>query len=238
MELHSLIDTLSHRGIKLAAKGNTLEIDAPKGAITTDLKVALASHKLEILRLLHQNNNTVSFRDLPTIVPSPELRYEPFPLNDMQYAFWVGRNGTLELGDVANHGYYEIEGQDLDLERLNWALQQLIERHDMLRATILPDGQQQIQQTVPPYQMKIVDLKGQEADVIGDKLEEIRSRLSHQVVSTDRWPLFEFCATRLDRGRVRLHISYDLQIFDAWSLFRLFDEWFQLYQNPQVELKH
>jgi pyochelin synthetase len=237
MELHSLIDTLSHRGIKLAAKGNTLEIDAPKGAITTDIKVALASHKLEILRLLDQNNNTVSFRDLPTIVPSPELRYEPFPLTDMQYAFWVGRNGTLELGNVANHGYYEIEGQDLDLERLNWALQQLIDRHDMLRATILPDGQQQIQQTVPPYQMKIVDLRGQEADVIGDKLEEIRTRLSHQVVSTDKWPLFEFCATRLNRGRVRLHISYDLQIFDAWSLFRLFDEWFQLYQNPQVELK-
>lgn len=237
MELHSLIDTLSHRGIKLAAKGNTLEIDAPKGAITTDLKVALASHKLEILRLLNQNNNSVSFRDLPTIVPAPELRYEPFPLTDMQYAFWVGRNGTLELGNVANHGYYEIEGQDLDLECLNWALQQLIDRHDMLRATILPDGQQQIQQTVPPYQMKIVDLRGQEADVVGDKLEEIRSRLSHQVVSTDKWPLFEFCATRLDQGRVRLHISYDLQIFDAWSLFRLFDEWFQLYQNPQVELK-
>jgi pyochelin synthetase len=237
MELHSLIDTLSHRGIKLAAKGNALEIDAPKGAITTDIKVALASHKLEILRLLHQNNNTVSFRDLPTIVPAPELRYEPFPLTDMQYAFWVGRNGTLELGNVANHGYYEIEGQDLDLERLNWALQQLIDRHDMLRATILPDGQQQIQPTVPPYQMKIVDLRGQEADAIADKLEEIRSCLSHQVVLTDQWPLFEFCGTRLDRGRVRLHISYDLQIFDAWSLFRLFDEWFQLYQNPQVELK-
>ncbi|MEM9508872.1 MAG: amino acid adenylation domain-containing protein [Cyanobacteria bacterium P01_E01_bin.35] len=237
MDLDSLIDKLSHRGIKLAAKGNTLEIDAPKGAITTDLRNALASHKLELLRLLHQNNNTVSFRDLPTIVPDPELRYEPFPLTDMQYAFWVGRNGTLELGNVANHGYYEIEGQDLDLELLNWALQQLIERHDMLRATILPDGQQQIQQTVPLYQMKIVDLRGQEADVVGDKLEEIRDRLSHQVVATDRWPLFEFCATRLDGGRVRLHISYDLQIFDAWSLFRLFDEWFQLYQNPQVELK-
>ncbi len=31
--------------------------------------------------------------------------------------------------------------------------------------------------------------------------------------------------------------SYDLQIFDAWSLFRLFDEWHQLYENPQVEFE-
>jgi hypothetical protein len=40
----------------------------------------------------------------------------------------------------------------------------------------------------------------------------------------------------LDGGRVRLHISYDLLVFDAWSLFRLFEEWFQLYQNPEVAL--
>ena len=67
MELHSLIDTLSHRGIKLAANGNTLEIDAPKGAMTMELRDALASHKLELLRLLHLNNNTASFQNLPTI---------------------------------------------------------------------------------------------------------------------------------------------------------------------------
>lgn len=47
----------------------------------------------------------------------------------------------------------------------------------------------------------------------------------------DQWPLFDFRATLLHGERVRLHISYDLQVFDAWSLFRLFDEWFQLYQN-------
>ncbi|MEM7760800.1 MAG: amino acid adenylation domain-containing protein [Cyanobacteria bacterium P01_A01_bin.40] len=235
MELHSLINTLSHKGIKLAANGSSLEIDAPKGAITPELRNALANHKPEIIKLLHQNN-TLSPKALPTIVPEPELRYDPFPLTDMQYAFWVGRSGILELGNVANHGYYEIEGQDLDLERLNWALQQLIDRHDMLRAIILPDGQQQVQQTVPPYQMQVVDLRIKDEDVVCQKLQEIRDRLSHQVIPADRWPLFEFCATLLDEGRVRLHISYDLQIFDAWSLFRLFDEWMQLYQEPSLTL--
>jgi pyochelin synthetase len=189
MELHSLIDTLSLKGVKLEVNGNSLEIDAPKGAITLELQNALARHKLEILKLLHQNSKSVSTQGLPTIVPKPELRYEPFPLTDMQYAFWVGRSGILELGNVANHGYYEIEGKDLDLERLNWALQQLIDRHDMLRAIVLPDGQQQIQQSVPPYQMPIVDLRKREADVIREKLQEIRDRLSHQIIPADRWPL-------------------------------------------------
>ncbi|MEM7592627.1 MAG: condensation domain-containing protein [Cyanobacteria bacterium P01_A01_bin.83] len=55
--------------------------------------------------------------------------------------------------------------------------------------------------------------------------------------SADSFPLFDFRVTLLDQERFRLHISYDLQIFDAWSLFRLFDEWHQLYQNPQLELE-
>ncbi|MEQ8973608.1 MAG: amino acid adenylation domain-containing protein [Coleofasciculus sp. C1-SOL-03] len=236
MELHSLLTHLSHQGVKLSAQGSSLEIDAPKGVITPELRNSLAEYKTEILTLLHHNSMSVSSTALPTIVPAPEQRYEPFPLTDMQYAFWVGRSGILELGNVANHGYYEIEGKDLNVEGLNWALQQLIERHDMLRVVVLPDGQQQVQKTVPPYQMKVVDLRGKTENVVGETLADIRDRLSHQVIPADHWPLFEFCATRLDQGRVRLHISYDLQVFDAWSLFRLFDEWVQLYQNPDAAL--
>lgn len=235
MDLHSLLNTLSYKGVKISANGSSLEIDAPKGVITLELRNSLVAYKTEILKLLNQDSVSIS-SIFPTITLAPELRYEPFPLTDMQYAFWVGRSGVLELGNVANHGYYEIEGEDLNLERLNWALQKLIDRHDMLRAVVLPNGQQQVHSYVPPYQMKVVDLRKKNQDIIYEKLEEIRDRLSHQVIPADQWPLFEFCATRLDKGRVRLHISYDLQVFDAWSLFRLFDEWFQLYQNPEVAL--
>ena len=107
----------------------------------------------------------------------------------------------------------------------------------MLRAVVLPDGQQQILETVPPYQIEVLDLRDKDENTISSELTAIRDRLSHQVLPTDRFPLFEFRVTLLNEDRFRLHISYDLQIFDAWSLFRLFDEWFQLYQNPQIEFK-
>lgn len=235
MNLHVLLNTLSNQGVKLAANGDSLAVDAPKGVLTLELRDSLIEHKAEILELLRQNslNPTV----LPIIVPDPNKRYEPFPLTDMQHAFWVGRSGVFELGNVANHGYYEIEGKNLDLERLNGGLQKLIARHDMLRAIVLPGGQQQILATVPPYQIEVLDLRGKDQNEIEFELETIRDRLSHQVLPADRFPLFEFCVTLLDEESFRLHISYDLQIFDAWSLFRLFDEWSQLYQNPQIELQ-
>lgn len=236
MDLHSLLTDLANKGIKLSANAGLLEVDAPKGAITPELRNLLAEYKAELLLLLRQNMMSASSTSLSAIAPALEQRYEPFPLTDMQHAFWVGRSGVLELGNVANHGYYEIECKGLDLERLNWALQKLIERHDMLRAIVLPDGQQQILEQVPPYQIEVLDLTGQEDEAVTSQIEAIRQRMSHQVLPANRWPLFEFQATRLDGQNVRLHFSYDLQIFDAWSMFRFFDEWFQLYQHPESSL--
>lgn len=205
-------------------------VDAPKGTLTQELRELLQKQKAEILALLHQHSVNPPVNDLPVIVPAPESRYEPFPLTDMQHAFWIGRSGVLELGNVSNHGYYEIEGNNLDLERLNSALQKLIERHDMLRAIVLPDGQQQILKDVPPYQIKVLDLRGQDETKIVSQLAAIREEMSHQVLPSDRYPLFDFRVSLLDEF-VRLHISYDLLVFDAWSLFRLFEEWFELYQH-------
>lgn len=235
MNLHLLLQTLSYQGIKLAADGDSLAVDAPKGVLTPELKNSLIEHKAGLLELLRQNNLNPTL--LPIVVPEPDKRYEPFPLTDMQHAFWVGRSGVFELGNVANHGYYEIEGKNLDLDRLNKGLQKLIDRHDMLRAIVLPDGRQQVLATVPPYQIAVLDLRGKDETEIESKLAAIRDRLSHQVLPTDRFPLFEFRVTLLDEERFRLHVSYDLQIFDAWGLFRLFDEWFQLYENPQIQFE-
>src|SRR5258707_590198 len=70
--------------------------------------------------------------ELPQIVPDPEHRYDPFPLTDIQQAYWLGRSAAFKLGGVGIHGYFELNCIDLDLERLNYAWQRTIERHDMM----------------------------------------------------------------------------------------------------------
>jgi pyochelin synthetase len=239
VSLSEILLQLSEQGVKLCtheSDRDQLRILAPKGVLTRELQQAILQQKSKILSLLRQTEIDGGLRELPSIAPCPQQRDQPFPLTDMQHAFWVGRSGVLELGSVSNHGYYEIEGNDLDLERLNRALVKLIARHDMLRAVVLPDGQQLILETVPPYQIEVLDLRDEERVSIDAQLEAIRDRLSHQVLQADRWPLFEFRATLLPEQTVRLHVSYDLLVFDAWSLFLLFEEWFQLYQNPDLFL--
>jgi len=178
----------------------------------------------------------VFVNSLPVITPDPEGRHQPFALTDIQQAYWIGRRKTFELGGVATHIYAEIESVNLDLERFSKAWQQLIDRHEMLRAIVRPDGQQQILEQVPAYQIQVLDLRGQNSQVVSSQMEAVRESLSHQVIPSDRWPLFEIRASVLDERQVRLHFSFDALIADAWSFQILGRELAKLYQNPNETL--
>jgi amino acid adenylation domain-containing protein len=175
-------------------------------------------------------------QNFTTIVPNPDQRYQPFPLTEVQQAYWIGRSETFELGNVSAHIYLEIETNGLDLNKFTQAWQQLIDRHDMLRAIFLPNGQQQILEHVPPYQITTLDLRGQSLAIVESQLQEVRQQLSHQMLPYDQWPLFEIRASLLDNERTRLHFSFDLLICDAQSFQVLFGELAQFYQNPEASL--
>ena len=114
----------------------------------------------------------------------------------MQQAYWVGRSGVFELGHVSTHFYFEIESSHIDIQRLNDALQQMIQRHDILRTIVLPEGQQQVLTEVPLYEINIYDLCGKPSLEIEAKLKSIRDQMSHQILPSDQWPLFEVRASR------------------------------------------
>ncbi|MEE8525224.1 MAG: condensation domain-containing protein, partial [Thermoanaerobaculia bacterium] len=119
--------------------------------------------------------------DLPALVPDPHNRHQPFPLTDIQEAYWIGRSAAFELGNVATHLYLELERDGLDLERLDRAWQRLVERHDMLRAVVNGDGRQQILPEVPPYRIACLDLRGLEAEEAAAEMAKVRREMSHQM---------------------------------------------------------
>ncbi len=173
---------------------------------------------------------------LPAIRPSPEERHQPFPLTDLQQAYWVGRGGTFELGNVSCHGYAEFDSDALDLDRFIRAWHRLIERQHMLRMIVLPDGRQQILELVPPYKIEVLDLRGYDPAEAEAQLAAIRERMSHQVLPAEQWPLFELRVTRLDDRCSRIHLSMDALITDGYSFRILAHEFNQLYAHPEIEL--
>ena len=174
---------------------------------------------------------------LPAVVPAAEERYQPFPLTDIQQAYWIGRGSSFELGGIGCHIYREVDSSGLDLKRFERALRRLIERHEMLRAVFLPDGRQQILGQIPPYTIKVLDLRGQDPLQTDARLEAIRAEMSHQVLPSDRAPLFEIRASRLDEQRTRLHLSFDALISDARSFNIFFEELRQIYEDAGVSFR-
>ncbi|MEE8587676.1 MAG: acyltransferase domain-containing protein, partial [Acidobacteriota bacterium] len=189
-----------------------------------------------IQELRRQEPESRGVPQLPRVQADPESAWEPFPLTDVQRAYWVGRSEKLELGNVATHSYLENDLKGIDLKRYELAWQRLIDRHPMLRVVFLADGRQKTLQKVPPFRLKILDLRGKDPQLVAAKLEEIRQTLSHQMLPTDQWPLFDIRATLLEDGIVRLHKSVDYLVFDAWSAEILAREHNLFYQDPEADL--
>ena len=170
------------------------------------------------------------------VQPDPANRYEPFPLNPIQQAYLIGRSPGLELGGVACQGYDELEVEDWNLERFEAALGKMIERHEMLRCIVLPEGRQRILPSAPKYKVKVDDLRGLSSSQVDTCLDSTRTQMCHDIAGPEQWPLFDIRLSRLDDRRSRLHFRVDLLIADGRSLEIFFRELKQLYDNPEAIL--
>ncbi|MEM9163035.1 MAG: amino acid adenylation domain-containing protein, partial [Cyanobacteria bacterium P01_F01_bin.4] len=170
----------------------------------------------------------------PQIAADLKHRHQPFPLTDIQQAYWLGRAQAFELGNIGTHGYREIDGVGLSVAQIEQALNSLIDRHDMLRAVVNPDGQQQILPQVPRYTIAVTDLRANTPIHAEQQLEALRDRMSHQVFAPGQWPLFQIEAAQLRDRKIRFYVSFDVLIGDAWSFQLLGREMAQLIRGDNL----
>ncbi len=165
--------------------------------------------------------------------PDPDAAHEPFPLTPVQQAYWLGRQSLVELGQVACHLYAELRLRTLDVDRLGAAWDRAIERHPMLRAVIDAEGTQRILAQVPPLHIALADHSRAPLEQAQAAALAVREAMSHQVLPSERWPLFELRVTRVAEHDWRLHLSIDALILDGESIQWLLHEVFELYHGRQ-----
>jgi epothilone synthetase B len=213
---------LAENGALTAVDGSELVLRAPKGVLTRQVREAVAAHKKKLV---------VDCADLPQLRPDPEHVFEPFPLTDIQQAYWLGRNPAFELGGIGIHVYEEIECTNLDPDRLDEAWQKVVARHDMLRAVVTEDGRQRI---LPFTERRISrdDLSSVEPEVQQQRLETWRAHLSHKTYVPELWPMFDIVVCRLDERRHYLIVSIDALNIDMRSFQVIFQDWADYYDRP------
>jgi amino acid adenylation domain-containing protein len=169
--------------------------------------------------------------------PAPDRRYEPFLLNEVQSAYWAGRNSELEWGGVGCYEAVEIDWDGLDPVRFERALNALTQRHEMLRDIIDADGTQRI---LPELQPPLTVYRRESIRDLRAHLESVRAAMAAQVLPLGK-PMFDIRLTELDAEKWRIHFGIDFMITDALSLDIFWQDLFRLYSGetlPALELSY
>ncbi|AFT70785.1 Pyochelin synthetase F [Alloalcanivorax dieselolei B5] len=233
MNANALIEELQGLGVELWAEREQLRFRAPKGVLTEERLAALRSFKTQIVDLLRGAAPD-------TVTADIEGRHEPFPLTEVQEAYLLGRNESFGFGGVACHGYLEAVYPVLDPQLLEDAWNQLIVRHDMLRAEVSADGYQRVLPEVPRYRIAIEDGRDRLPSELERHLQATRSEMDHRLYPIGQWPMFELRLTRT-QGADILHFSLDALVADWASAGILFSELNQLIHGhgnalPELEI--
>ena len=171
------------------------------------------------------------------IVPHTEKRGEPFPMSDMQQAYWIGRDASVSGGGTAMQGYLEILCPCLDVPRFERALERLLARHDMLRAVVTEDGLQKVLSLPLRWPVKIENLSSLSSSEQAARLDSIAREMGETVSDLAVWPQSEIRYSLLNAaGRGHLHMRFDQWAIDGRSFQIVLLELFKIYENPNVEL--
>lgn len=173
---------------------------------------------------------------LETLTPDPANQYEPFALTPVQLAYWVGRKGVVELGNVGAHAYAEITVRNLDVLRFEATLNRMIQRHAALRTIIAADARQRVLEAVPHYRVRCQDLRSLAAEQRPEQLLRLREEMSHQVFDGADWPLFDVRISQAAEHEAIIHCSLDALILDASSTIVLGNEFIEAYIDTEAIL--
>ncbi len=218
-----------------ALGGNSLSairlVNRINGELQCDLKVKDIFERKTIAKLtslVAAGRGTFLYQDYQISQCDKTNLYSPFPLNNVQQSYYLGRMKSFDLSEISTHIYNEFIFDYLDHDKLERAYNQLIMRHPTLR-TVFEDGEQRFLPEVAHYKIDYYSLRNE------DELLALRAKYSHKVYSPDRYPLFDIFLSKY-QGKYLLHVSFDAIIIDMTSFKILFSEWIALYNDENLVL--
>lgn len=136
-KVSDLLSTLRSRKVRLWLDDGQLRFEAPSGAVDENLRAQLKAHKSALVAAFQATASPKA----PRLAADPQRRNVPFPLTELQQAYWVGESGAFAQSAKACYVHH-VAFEALDEAQLRKALRQLQERHEVLRTQFLPDGTQ------------------------------------------------------------------------------------------------
>lgn len=186
---------------------------------------------------LEKRKDTVEdpFIDIKT---DPEGRYEPFPLCSGQETHLMGRSGLFDMTSGSNcYQSFIFKNSGIEfIDKIDFAFQRLIERHDALRIKLINIDEQQVMKEVPKFYCTRMDLRDLDEKEAEKKVQEMHRELVFKIGNPFQWPLFDIVVLILRNNTLVLCMRMDLFIYDFPSRLVITDELFKILKEPDIKL--
>jgi hypothetical protein len=166
--IHEVL-SLTHRlGIKLWVEADRLCYEAPKSALTPELRAQLRMHKAAIMAFLCQENPAVNSES----TPSSSKRYLPPSFAQERFWYYQKFNPTGCFFNVPLG--FRLTGK-LDVAALTRSFNAIIRRHELLRTTLqeVDDSLMQVVAPAATVNMSVMDLQGMPKAVQSDEVKRL-----------------------------------------------------------------
>ncbi len=155
------------------------------------------------------------------------------PATESQKEIWA----SVQMGDAANCAYNESQSLrlkgNLDVEALQSAVQQLVQRHEALRTTFSTDGNTLCILASLKIEIPIIDLSGLEPQEQETKIASILQQEVEQPFDLEHGPLFRSKIVKLQPQEHLAVLTAHHIICDGWSWAVLMPDLGKLYSGLQ-----
>jgi len=222
----SFLAALKQKGISLTVKDDNLQVNAPKGTVTQDILTELKLNKQQIIDLLKQASDSPGQNRI-----SQTDRSGLLPLSFSQQRMWFLTQ--LESDKAVYHVPFVLKIEaSLDIDRLEYAINKIVERHETLRTVFPSNDGTPFQKVLDKYQAVIerIDLSGTPESEDLNKIKSILSKKAAAPFNLSEGPVFRTTIYKLtDNIHILLLVIHGIAA-DGWSAGILFDELNKLYE--------
>ncbi len=234
--MKTIADFLSELGnldIKLwvSNEDGRLRCNAPQGVLTADIRVQLAERKAEIITFLQQGNIHSSIESISLVARDADL-----PLSFAQARLWFlnqleGETATYNIPETLH-----LTGS-LNVAALEMAVQEIVQRHEILRTTFLMVNGSPVQviADTTTVNISVVDWRTDRRAVLSlleESSIEVRRWVKEEIArpfDLSNGPLLRVTVLRLsEQSHVLVLVMHHI-ISDGWSLGIFFQELAALY---------
>ena len=221
----AIVAELAARDIQLQVEDGKLRVNAPRGAVTPELRDLLAARKEDLIALLRDEK-----RAAPASGTIPRLpRTAPLPMSFGQQRMWFITRMAPGRALFNLPLLYRIKGP-LDTAAMQRTLAEIVARHEVLRTTLHMQGEATLQAILPAFVpcQSVEDASGEP----GTRDEVVARLVAAEMArpfDLERMPPFRARLIKLDAGDHLLLLILHHSAGDGWSLGLLQRELVALY---------